>query len=128
MEENVLLKVGNGNKIKFWRDGWIDQVPLSESFPDLFSICNNPEVRVCECWTTQGWDLSFRRLLNDWEVDRVASFLGKLGGTNLVTNAPDRVIWKLNKDGKFTVNCAYKKGIQVGVRGYHHHWKSIGED
>ena len=70
-------------------------------------------------------DLSFRRLLNDWEVDRVASFLGKLGGTNLVTNAPDRVIWKLNKDGKFTVNCAYKKGIQVGVRGYHHHWKSI---
>lgn len=32
MEENVLLKVGNGNKIKFWRDGWIDQVPLSRSF------------------------------------------------------------------------------------------------
>ncbi|WMV26208.1 hypothetical protein MTR67_019593 [Solanum verrucosum] len=125
MEENVFLKVGNGNKIKFWRDGWIDQIPLSESFPDLFSICNNPEARVCECWTTQGWDLSFRSLLNDWEVDRVASFLGKLGGTNLVTNAPDRVIWKHNKDGKFTVNSAYKKGIQVGVRGYHHHWKSI---
>jgi len=99
MEENVFLKIGNGNKIKFWRDGWIDQIPLSESFPDLFSICNNPEARVCECWTTQGWDLSFRRLLNDWEVDRVASFLGKLGGINLVTNAPDRVIWKHNKDG-----------------------------
>ncbi|KAG5585966.1 hypothetical protein H5410_046400 [Solanum commersonii] len=92
---------------------------------DLFSICNNPETRVCESWTTQGWDISFRRLLNDWEVDRVASFLGKLGGTNLVTNAPDRVIWKYNKDGKFTVNSAYKKGIQVAVRGYHHHWKSI---
>ncbi|WMV25622.1 hypothetical protein MTR67_019007 [Solanum verrucosum] len=125
MEENVFLKVGNGNKIKFWRDGWIDQIPLSESIPDLFSICNNPEARVCECWTTQGWDLSFRRLLNDWEVDRVASFLGKLGGANLVTNAPDRVIWKHNKDVKFTVNSAYKKGIQVGVRGSHHHWKSI---
>ena len=125
MEENVLLKVGNGNKIKFWRDGWIDQVPLSESFPDLFSICNNPEVRVCECWTTQGWDLSFRRLLNDWEVDRVASFLGKLGGTNLVTNAPDGIIWKHNKDDRFTVNSTYKKGIQAVVRGYYHHWMSI---
>ncbi|KAL3355533.1 hypothetical protein AABB24_019554 [Solanum stoloniferum] len=113
---NVFLKVGNGNKIKFWRDGWIDQIPLSESFPDLFSICNNPEARVCECWTTQGWDLIFRRLMNDWEVDRVASFLGKLGETNLVTNAPDRVIWKHSKDDKFTVNNAYEKGIQVGVR------------
>ena len=41
MEENMLLKVGNGNKIKFWRDGWIDQVTLTESFPDLFSICKN---------------------------------------------------------------------------------------
>ncbi|KAH0711536.1 hypothetical protein KY289_007495 [Solanum tuberosum] len=121
---NAFLKVGNGNKIKFWRDGWIDQIPLSESFPDLFSICNNPEARVCECWTTQGWDLIFRRLLNDWKVDRVASFLGKLGETNLVTNAPDRVIWKHSKDDKFTVNSAYKKGIQVGVRGCHHHWKT----
>ncbi|KAG5590747.1 hypothetical protein H5410_041261 [Solanum commersonii] len=73
MEENVLLKVGNGNKNKFRRDGWIDQIPLSELLPDLYSICNNTEARVYECWTTQGWDLSFRRLLNVWEVYSVAS-------------------------------------------------------
>ncbi|WMV41934.1 hypothetical protein MTR67_035319 [Solanum verrucosum] len=68
MEENVLLKVGNGNKNKFRRDGWIDQIPLSELLPDLYSICNNTEARVYECLTTQG-----RRLLNDWEVYSVAS-------------------------------------------------------
>uniref|UniRef100_A0A0V0H372 Putative ovule protein n=1 Tax=Solanum chacoense TaxID=4108 RepID=A0A0V0H372_SOLCH len=38
VEENLILKVGNDNEFKFCRDGWIDQTPLSESFPDLFSI------------------------------------------------------------------------------------------
>ncbi|KAG5620465.1 hypothetical protein H5410_005683 [Solanum commersonii] len=58
--------------------------------------------------STQGWNLSFRRFLNDWEIERVASLLEKLGGTSLDANATDRVIWKHNKEGKFTVNCAYK--------------------
>ncbi|CAN4120469.1 unnamed protein product [Withania somnifera] len=69
--------VGNDYKIKFWRDGWIDRTPSNISFPNLFLISTNPEMRVSECWTTQGWDLFFRRLLNDWEMDRVAALLEK---------------------------------------------------
>lgn len=38
--------------------------PLSRIFTQ---ICENPEDRVCDCWTEQGWDISFRRMLNDWE-------------------------------------------------------------
>lgn len=76
-------------------------------------------------WTTQGRDLSFCRLLNDCEVDRIASLLEKLGGINLAIDASDRLNWKHNKDGNFTVNNAYKKGIQGGVGGYQYHWKSI---
>jgi len=33
--------VGNGDKIKFWKEGWIDHIPLMESFPDLFIISNS---------------------------------------------------------------------------------------
>ncbi|WMV58807.1 hypothetical protein MTR67_052192 [Solanum verrucosum] len=72
MEDNICLKVGNGAKTKFWRDRWFDQTPLKEAFPDLFLICVNPEVTIQECWSTQGWDISFRRRLNDWEIERVA--------------------------------------------------------
>ena len=81
---------------------------MSESFPDLFSICTNPDAKVGDCWSTQGWNLSFRRLLNDWEIERVASLLEKLGGISLDTNATDKVTWKHKKEGKFTVNSAYK--------------------
>ncbi|KAG5613422.1 hypothetical protein H5410_024703 [Solanum commersonii] len=43
IEENLILKVGSANNFNFWSDGWIDQTPLSESFPDLFFICTNPD-------------------------------------------------------------------------------------
>ncbi|WMV31780.1 hypothetical protein MTR67_025165 [Solanum verrucosum] len=46
MEGNVYIKVGNGNKTKFWKDGWIDQTSLRELFPDLFLICENPDART----------------------------------------------------------------------------------
>ena len=64
---------------QFWRDRWFDQTHLKEAFSYLFLICVNPEVTIQECWSTQGWDISFRRRLNDWEIERVALLLGKIG-------------------------------------------------
>ncbi|WMV11771.1 hypothetical protein MTR67_005156 [Solanum verrucosum] len=109
METNLYIKVGSGSKTKFWKDVWIDQSPLR----DLFQICGNPDANVGDCWTKQGWDLVFRRLFNDWEVERVAEILGMLGGVTINANATDRMLWKHNKDGLFSVNSAYRRGLQV---------------
>ncbi|WMV54052.1 hypothetical protein MTR67_047437 [Solanum verrucosum] len=89
-----------------------DQSPLRDLFPDLFQICGNPDANVGDCWTEQGWDLVFRRLLNDWEVERVAEILGMLGGVTINANATDRMLWKHSKDGLFSVNSAYRRGLQ----------------
>ena len=34
MEGNMYIKVGKGNKTKFWKDDGIHQTPFSELFPD----------------------------------------------------------------------------------------------
>ncbi|WMV55343.1 hypothetical protein MTR67_048728 [Solanum verrucosum] len=112
METNLYIKVGSGTKTKFWKDVWIDQSPLRDLFPGLFQICGNPDANVGDCWTEQGWDLVFRRLLNDWEVERVAEILGMLGGVTINANATDRMLWKHSKDGLFSVNSAYRRGLQ----------------
>ncbi|WMV41703.1 hypothetical protein MTR67_035088 [Solanum verrucosum] len=122
METNLYIKVGSGTKTKFWKDVGIDQSPLRDLFPDLFQICGNPDANVGDCWTEQGWDLVFRRLLNDWEVEMVAEILGMLGGVTINANATDRMLWKHSKDGLFSVNSAYRRGLQVMAGRPTHLW------
>ncbi|KAG5578482.1 hypothetical protein H5410_058616 [Solanum commersonii] len=46
-----------------------------DPFPDLLVLCNRTDATINEHWYPQGWNLSFKRHLNDWEVEWVASFL-----------------------------------------------------
>lgn len=77
---------------------------------DLFRRCNNPEAAVYECWTAQGWNLSFRRHLNDWEINRVASMLHELEGFTGTSSVADFLRWKHSKDGSFSLKRAYEIG------------------
>ncbi|KAH0765964.1 hypothetical protein KY285_001835 [Solanum tuberosum] len=106
--DTTLNNSGRWEKTKFWEDAWNNQSPLKDIFSDLFTICNNPEATVKECWTEQGWDLSLRRFLNDWEVDRVANLLHEIGDFTGTTSAPDSMRWKHKKDGNFTVKRVYE--------------------
>lgn len=108
LEANTYIEVGDSRRTKFWADVWNKQIPLKESFPDLFLLCSNPDANINECWTAQGWDLIFRRFLNDWEVERVAKLLELLEKFPGITNAPDSLRWKHSKDGASTVSRAYK--------------------
>ena len=55
----------------------------------MFLICEKPGARVSDCWTEQGWNISLRRLPNDWEVERVAALLGNLAGMIITRKATD---------------------------------------
>lgn len=128
MEANPSMKIGNGIKTSFWHDEWIDQIPLKDQFPDLFHICANPEARVSDCWSLQGWNISFRWLLNDWIVERVATLLGKLGGASTITSEANRRLTKHKKDGAFTLTSAYKRCLEVAggsLYYWNYFWKSI---
>ncbi|WMV09233.1 hypothetical protein MTR67_002618 [Solanum verrucosum] len=66
------IRVVNGNKTRFWKDKWIGIRSLIGMFPDLFVVALDQHKTVAEMWTQQGWDLRFRRMLNDWEIPRLA--------------------------------------------------------
>lgn len=51
--------------------------PLKEVFSDLFSLCRIPDAFI-EDWSLQGWNIPFRRVLNDREVDRITEFFKML--------------------------------------------------
>ncbi|XP_006352585.1 uncharacterized protein [Solanum tuberosum] len=76
-------------------------------FPDLYILSLQQMDTVAQVWSPQGWDLIFRRALNDWEVDRVAGLLHTLNAFPGVTESPDTPIWKMHKKGIFSVKSCY---------------------
>lgn len=109
LQGNSRIRVGDGTTTLFWKDIWVGQAPLQEAYPDLMMLSRNPEATIAESWSNQGWKLNFRRHLNDWEVDRVTTFLSELQhfpATNMQSNT---VRWNLSGDGIFFVNKMYKR-------------------
>ena len=65
-----------------------------EDFSYLFSLYYNPEASIAETWTNQGWNIIFRRLLNDWEIESVASLLQRLYDFSSLNSSPDSSVVK----------------------------------
>ena len=38
MHSSLAFRVGNGRRVRFWKDKWCGDEPLYESFPSLFAI------------------------------------------------------------------------------------------
>ncbi|RVW43168.1 Dynamin-related protein 12A [Vitis vinifera] len=82
--EKMLLKMEcNGRRVRFWRDRWCGDSPLSVSFPTLFDLAIDKEAWVVDFWdplAEGGWNLCFSISFNDWEVEEAESFLRRLHG------------------------------------------------
>ncbi|WMV46725.1 hypothetical protein MTR67_040110 [Solanum verrucosum] len=112
LKNNSQIVVGRGDKTKFWLDAWCGNGIVRDLFPIIFSICTNTNSKIEEMWSPQGWNLIFRRLLNDWEIDGMVEFLGLIGGFPGTTLEPDRLAWGHHKDGVFSVNRLYNWGLK----------------
>ena len=54
MQNKVAFVVGNGRRVKFWKDLWWGNVPLCNSFPSLYAFASSKEAWVEEFWDTSG--------------------------------------------------------------------------
>ncbi|WMV30347.1 hypothetical protein MTR67_023732 [Solanum verrucosum] len=57
----------------------------------------------------QGWDLRFRRRLNDWEINKVAELLITLEQYKDLTPNEDNLFWLPGKQDRFSVGSAYER-------------------
>ena len=82
ISSKLSFSVGNGKRIKFWKDKWCGDEPLNVSFPSLFALSNSKDDWVMELWQLSneggGWNPNFLRPLNDWEIVIVECFLARL--------------------------------------------------
>ena len=106
---NVSFSVGDGKRVRFWKDIWCGNMPLCEAFPSLFDLVGSKDAWVADYWVPMGeeggWTLHFLRPFNDWEVER---FLSSIQGKRLDADVEDRMVWKETKNEIFTVKSLYK--------------------
>ena len=109
----ISFLVGNGRRVRFWRDRWCGDSLLCVSFPSLFALIEDKKTWMADIWEPLveggwgGWNPCFSRSLNDWEVDEVESFLRRLHGKKVCDDVEDVVFWTETKSGKFSVKSLY---------------------
>ena len=54
MFKNVSYTVGDGRRVKFWKDIWCGNIPLCEVFPSLFVFAVSQDAWVADCWDSMG--------------------------------------------------------------------------
>ncbi|RVW78924.1 putative ribonuclease H protein [Vitis vinifera] len=111
MQNKVSFLVGNGRRVKFWKDIWWGNFPLCNSFPSLYAFASSKEAWVEEFWDTSGvegvWSPRFSRPFNDWEVEEVERLLLTIRGARLSPLMEDRMRWKVTSNGSFSVKSLY---------------------
>ncbi|WKA06987.1 hypothetical protein VitviT2T_024859 [Vitis vinifera] len=109
----LVFIVGNGRRVRFWRDKWCGDSPLCSSFPSLFALTDDREESVANVWDSLaeggwgGWNPCFVRAFNDWEVEEASSFMERLHRCRVIEDVEDRVSWTETKSGKFSVKSLY---------------------
>ncbi|KAJ0805245.1 putative reverse transcriptase zinc-binding domain-containing protein [Helianthus annuus] len=47
--DKLKVSIGDGSKIRFWKDVWVGQAPFRDRFPDIFRLAKNKDGLVSEC-------------------------------------------------------------------------------
>ena len=104
--------VGNGRKVKFWKDLWCKDQTLKEAFPNLYWLAVNKDEWVSNAWEGSGelgcWNPHFSRHFNDWELEEVESLFWKLHPLVVRREVEDALSWKESRDGIFSIRSLYR--------------------
>ena len=111
LQNKIVFFVGDGKRVRFWKDKWCKNNAFCDSFPSLIALAASKKAWLVELWDSTGekgdWSPRFSKSFNDWEVDEVERLLVTIQGRRLNFNLEDRVLWKETKDGIFSVKSLY---------------------
>ena len=114
------FKVGDGASISFWHNQWSGEGLLKDLFPNLYALAQDREASVAD-FRMRGNDSSVwvPVFVRDSfvEDDTFLCFFSKLSETIPDDSTTDKVVWKLNDKGCFTVRSFYMKRLILNYPG-----------
>jgi len=100
--------------VRFRHDVWCKDQPLKIQFLDTFLgwyLLKNATVQDVVSWNgaQSHWNISFSRILNDWEDNKVCSFLATLAKINVLPEGIDKIVWTCVPNSPFTIKSFSEK-------------------
>jgi hypothetical protein len=114
----LVYVLGNGKKIRFWHDVWIEGCPLKISFHNLFEICNQQDWSVHRILVDGSPNLSFRRIF-DLREEKEWLELSQILEVISLTDDKDSVRWVLEKPKTFSTASLYR---ELTFSGFTNKW------
>jgi hypothetical protein len=108
------FSIKDGSQIRFWEDSWLENRPLSEQYPALYSIVRRESDTIVLVMATSPPSVTFRRDLYGQRIITWNSLLLRLESIQL-SQGPDEFRWNLQSNGKFTVSSLYNAIIQPDI-------------
>lgn len=109
LKSNTKIKVNDGHKTRFWYDDWHESGTMLSLYPNIHNLVLQQQRPIAEMWTPEGWEVNFRRQINDWEITRVADFFSLIGQFKGTQEGDDELWWQDTEKGAFKVGKTYKK-------------------
>ncbi|KAG5591727.1 hypothetical protein H5410_042241 [Solanum commersonii] len=104
-----VIRIGNGNSVKFWKDRWLNNQSLNVSQPVIYSIASDTDSSAAQNREGGIWAPRFRRNFQDWELNELFDFFRTLEGASMTSHLPDRLKWGNSEKGIYTVKEGYHK-------------------
>lgn len=125
---SVQAALGDGTRIKFWTDAWLQGKSIAQIAPHLFNAVRKG--RCASCMVAEA--LQNRRWIRDITGALTILVLGEyiqireMVDPIVLQPDPDRFIWKWSADGKYNSQSAYHAMFlcETAVAGAHELWKS----
>ncbi|RZB91195.1 Vacuolar protein sorting-associated protein 54, chloroplastic [Glycine soja] len=104
IHQQMVWKVGGGEKIKFWKDKWLgEDYKLEQQYNQLFLISDQQNSTISNMGNfLQGnwcWDLKWRRNLFDYEQHIAVEFMEAINAIQIQPHMQDIRVWKADPSG-----------------------------
>lgn len=121
--------IGNGRSIKFLKDLWWGNHPLSNVFPRVFRIFVYKDAFVADVLSPSSnglnWNLPLSRDLFEWRVVLWSNLFSSLNGVYISNVIPDKRVWTLEFSDQFSSKSFLISFLNVSSHSYLFPFKRI---
>lgn len=110
-KSSISAQVGDGQKIKFWSDPWVNGEPLSLVVPNLLELVpprHRKNRTMAQAVHGQQWTRDVTGTFSDPAVQEMELLWNHVQAIEPQEDREDTFRWKWSADGSYTTRSAYR--------------------